>query len=128
MTQFNSGVNFNYQELSLNFYSVGGINDFIRNQVPFVGLPENQVNAGSIGAFMAGIQFEPFTNIVTTFRANVGLYDFLDKTPDELTRNFLSGYALSGGYRSAIGPIEISLIYSDQSRTFKGYVNLGFTF
>jgi NTE family protein len=128
ITQFNSGVNFNYQELSLNFYSVGGINDFIRNQVPFVGLAENQVNAASVAAFMTGVQFEPFNNIVTTFRANVGLYDFVDKSPDEITKNFLSGYAISGGYRSAIGPIEISLIYSDQAKQFKGYVNLGFTF
>jgi outer membrane translocation and assembly module TamA len=40
----------------------------------------------------------------------------------------LSGYALSGGYRSPIGPIEISLMYGDQAKTFLGYVNVGFTF
>ncbi|NOT77238.1 MAG: hypothetical protein HOP08_20125 [Cyclobacteriaceae bacterium] len=128
ISQFNSGINLNYNELSLNFYSVGGINDFIRNQIPFVGLGENEVNASSISAVMAGFQFEPFTNIVTTFRANVGVFDFIDRGNFNPNHDFISGYALSGGYRSAIGPIEISLIYSDQSKTFKGYVNLGFTF
>lgn len=129
ITQFNNGINLNYKPAFLNFYSVGGINDFIRNQITFVGLSENQVNTGSISAVLAGIQFEPYTNFVTTFRANVGLYNYINKSPGEWDKsNFLSGYALSAGYRSAVGPLEISLIYSDQSKTFKGYVNLGFTF
>jgi NTE family protein len=129
IAQTNNGINLNYKPAYLNFYSVGGINDFIRNQIPFVGLSENQVNTGSISTVLMGIQFEPYTNFVTTFRANVGLYNYIDKSPAEWNKsNFLSGYAVSGGYRSAIGPIEISLIYSDQAKQFKGYVNLGFTF
>ncbi len=129
ITQFNNGINLNYKPAYLNFYSVGGINDFIRNQVTFAGLSENQVNASSISSVLAGIRFEPYTNFIATLRANVGLYNYIDKSPDQWNKsNFLSGYALSAGYRSAIGPLEISLIYSDQSKTFKGYVNLGFTF
>lgn len=129
MVQTNNGINFNYQQSFLNFYSVGGINDFIRNQVTFTGLAENQVNTNSIATFLTGIQYEPIPNFLTIFRANVGLYDFIDKRPEQWDHtNFLSGYSLSGGYRSAIGPIELSLIYSDQAKQFKGYVNLGFTF
>ncbi len=129
ITQFNNGINFNYAKSFLNFYSVGGINDFIRNQITFIGLTENQVNTGSISAVLAGIQYEPIANFVTTFRANVGLYNYINKKPDTWDHtNFLSGYAISGGYRSALGPIEISLIYSDQAKQFKGYVNVGFTF
>ncbi len=124
--QFNNGINLNYKEAYFNFYSVGGINDFIRNQIPFVGISENQVNTGSISAVLAGIQYEPFTNFITTFRANFGYYDFVGRDPSDW--RFLSGYALSGGYRSPIGPIEISLMYGDQSKTFLGYVNVGFTF
>ncbi|MBL7864623.1 MAG: patatin-like phospholipase family protein [Cyclobacteriaceae bacterium] len=126
MAQFNNGINLNYQEAFLNFYSVGGINDFIRNQIPFVGLSENQVNTNSITALLGGVQFEPFTNFVTTFRANVGYYDFIDQKISDW--KLLSGYAISGGYRSPIGPLEISLIYSDQAKAFLGYVNVGFTF
>ncbi|MBL7847032.1 MAG: patatin-like phospholipase family protein [Cyclobacteriaceae bacterium] len=126
LAQFNNGINLNYKETYFNFYSVGGINDFIRNQVPFVGLAENQLNTGSISAILAGIQWEPVTNLVTTFRANFGYYDYISRDPKDW--RILSGYAISGGYRSPLGPIEISLMYGDQSKTFLGYVNVGFTF
>lgn len=129
MAQVNSGINFNYQQAFLNFYSVGGINDFIRNQIPFVGLTENQGNTRSIAAFLAGVQFEPYPNLLATVRGNVGLIDFLDKQLDQLTTgNLLSGYGLSAGYRSPIGPFEITLMYNDKTNQFKGYVNMGFTF
>jgi NTE family protein len=126
LTQFNNGVNFNYKESFLNFYSVGGINDFIRNQIPFVGIGENQVNTNSISTGLIGLQFEPFTNLVTTLRANAGYYDYIDQ--DIANWKLLSGYAISAGYRSPIGPIELSLFYSDQVKGFQGYVNVGFTF
>lgn len=129
ITQFSTGINFNYQQAFLNFYSVGGINDFIRNQIPFVGLSENQVNTNSISAFLVGLQYEPLPNLLATFRANAGIYDYINTPIRDWTKNnFLSGYAISGGYRSLIGPIEISLMYSDQTRSFLGYVNMGFTF
>jgi NTE family protein len=129
ITQFNNGINFNYQQSFINFYSVGGINDFIRNQITFPGLTENQVNTHSISAFQIGIQHEPITNFVATFRANAGVYDYIDIPVKELSKNnFLLGYALSAGYRSILGPIEISMMYSEQAKGFKGYVNLGFTF
>jgi NTE family protein len=129
ISQFNNGINFNYNQAFLNFYSVGGINDFIRNQVTFVGLAENQVNTNSISAFLLGLQYEPVPNLIATFRANVGVYNYITTTVKDLNHNnFLSGYAISGGYRSLIGPIEISLMYCDQSKGFRGYVNMGFTF
>lgn len=126
ITQFNNGLNFNYEDYYFNYYSVGGINDFIRNQIPFVGISENQVLTGSISALLGGVQYEPFTNLIFTMRANVGYYDFVSRAPDEW--QILSGYALSGGYRTPVGPVEISLMYGDQSKTFQGYVNVGFTF
>lgn len=129
ITQFNNGFNFNYQHYFLNFYSVGGINDFIRNQITFVGLGENQVNTTSISSVLVGVQYEPIQNFLMTFRANAGIYDFVDLPVNQWTsKNFLSGYGLSGGYRSPIGPIEISVMYNDQSKSFKGYINMGFTF
>lgn len=126
ITQLNSGMNFNYKDTYFNFYSVGGINDFIRNQIPFAGITENQVMTSSIAAVQAGLQYEPITNLVATFRANIGYYDIIERDPSKWS--MLSGYALSTGYRSPIGPIEISALYSDQSRSLVGYVNVGFTF
>ncbi|MBL7866266.1 MAG: hypothetical protein JNK10_15450, partial [Cyclobacteriaceae bacterium] len=115
-----------YKDYYFNYYSVGGINDFIRNQIPFVGISENQVLTSSISSLLGGVQYEPFSNLILTFRANFGYYDYITRDPNEW--GMLSGYAVSGGYRSPIGPIEISLMYGDQSKTFLGYVNVGFTF
>ncbi len=126
LLQSNNGVNFNYEDYYFNNYSVGGINDFIRNQIPFAGISENQVLTGSISTLLVGVQFEAFSNFVTTLRSNVGYYDYVGREPSEW--KLLSGYALSAGYRSPIGPIEISLMYGDQSKAFLGYVNVGFTF
>jgi NTE family protein len=129
IAQFNNGINFNYHQSFINFYSVGGINDFIRNQVTFPGLVENQINTHSISAVQLGFQYEPINNFVATFRASAGVYDYIDIPIEKLNKNnFLTGYALSAGYRSLIGPIEVSLIYSDQAKVFRGYVNVGFTF
>jgi NTE family protein len=124
--QTNNGVNFNYKDYYFNYYSIGGINDFIRNQVPFAGISENQVLAGGITTLLAGVQFEPFSNFVTTLRSNAGYYT--TAVSDTSAWHLLSGYALSAGYRSPLGPIEISLMYGDQSKAFLGYVNVGFTF
>lgn len=124
--QFNNGINLNYKEYYFNYYSVGGINDFIRNQIPFAGISENQVLTGSISSLQGGVLYEPFTNLLLTLRANFGYYDYVSRDPSDW--GVLSGYALSGGYRTPLGPIEISLLYGDQSKTFLGYVNVGFTF
>ena len=49
--------------------------------------------------------------------------DFYDN-PDK----FLSGYGLTLGIESPIGPLEFTFMYSDQSKILKNYVNLGFRF
>ena len=41
------------------------------------------------------------------------------------TPDFLSGYALTFTYNFALGPLELSAMYSDQSRQKMGYVNIG---
>lgn len=129
-SQFNAGVNFNYKTAYLNFYAIGGITDFIRNQIPFVGLPESEVTNQSVTTFLLGYRYAVLPSVFATVRANVGLYGFVNKSLDEWTarRNLLSGYSISAGYDSAIGPIEMSFMYSDQTNNFTGYINLGFHF
>jgi NTE family protein len=76
-----------------------------------------------------GAQFNPYSNLYTTLRANVALYDFAYEWSKILTSgSFLSGYSFTVGYASVLGPIQISAMYNDQSRKFSGYVNIGFTF
>ncbi len=127
--QLHSGINFSPELAFLNYYSVGGLHDFLRNQIVFAGLKENQVNTNSIVNFQLGIQIEPIKKLFTILRANAALYDFIGLAPEEWGKsNFLSGYSLSAGYKSIIGPIELSLLYNDQSKSFAGHLTVGFAF
>ena len=129
ITHLNSGINFNSDQAYLNFFNIGGINDFLRNQITFAGLSEFQARSNSIVAAMVGLQYKPFSSLYTIVRANVGLYDFAYQDPATLdSGNLLSGYAFTVGYASGFGPIELSAMYNDQSRDFTGYVNIGFHF
>ncbi|MBL7858711.1 MAG: patatin-like phospholipase family protein [Cyclobacteriaceae bacterium] len=129
ITHLNSGINFNNDQAYLNFFNIGGITDFLRNQITFVGLNEYQARSNSIITAMLGLQYKPFNSLYTTLRANVGLYDFAHLNASELNSgNILSGYAFTVGYSSGFGPIELSAMYNDQSGDFTGYVNIGFHF
>lgn len=129
ISQLNTGMNLNDNQAFLNFFNVGGLNDFIRNQITFAGLNEYEVKTNSIATFGLALQYNPFNNIYTTLRANAGLYNFTYEIPEAFDDgSFLSGYALTVGYDSPIGPIEFSTMYSDQSGDFSGYVNIGFHF
>ena len=113
----------------LNFFNVGGLNDFLRNQITFAGLNEFQVRTNSVAAFMLGFQFNPYNNLYTTLRANAALHDFSYDWSNVISSgSLLSGYSFTVGYASVLGPIQISAMYSDQARQFSGYVNIGFHF
>lgn len=129
INQFHSGYVTTPGNALVNFFSVGGLVDFIRNQIPFAGLAENQVNTYSIAMYQLGLRYEVYRDFFATVRANAAMYDFSQRSIDQLNKsNLLSGYSLSGGYNTGAGPLEIALIYSDQAKAFSGYVNLGFHF
>jgi NTE family protein len=126
LTQFNTAINFNPRAAYLNFFNIGGINDFVRNQVPFTGLNEYQLTSHSVAVFMTGFQYQISKSLYATARINGAVYNFMDN--DDQPTKYLSGYGLSIGYDSGIGPISLSIMYNDQSTKLSGYVNIGFHF
>ena len=111
-------------------FQVGGIQDNLVNQVLFVGLNESEVKTGSIGVLQLGFQWKMTESIYLTGRANAGLVDFYKTGIENVSasNNLLSGYSLSAGMMSPIGPIEISVMYSDQDGTIYPNLNLGYKF
>jgi NTE family protein len=128
LTQLNTAINFNAASAYINFWNIGGINDFVRNQVPFAGLPEFSVNSHSVSVLMLGLQYQISRSLYTTLRVNSAMYDFLDLQNNFKSAKFLTGSALSVGYDSGIGPISVSAMYSAESNHVYGYVNVGFPF
>ncbi|PUZ25485.1 hypothetical protein DCC81_14460 [Chitinophaga parva] len=122
----NAAVNLGYRPNLVNNYIVGGLTDQVRYQVPFAGMYEGEVLTGSISTLGLRYQYEFLNNFFVVPRANVAIYNYADKAHTKY--NYLSGYALGAAYSSALGPIEVSWMYSDQSRKVGFYVNVGFNF
>jgi len=130
LTQFQSGINFNYQQSILNDFYVGGLTNVFRNQITFAGISEGTVTTSSIAALQLGLRYQMFPNIFLIGRANALYHDFLSNTNKFrfATASFLSGYSLTLGYNFVLGPLEVSAMYCDQTKTLLPYVNLGIPF
>lgn len=121
-----AGMTLNYNQELVNDFLIGGITDFSRNQIPFVGLYDGEVNTSKVAATQLAWQYEAFKNVFVIPRASAAVLHSRLMTTIKYTH--LTGYGLTLGYSSRLGPLEATLMYSDQARYLKAYVNLGFHF
>lgn len=128
LASMQSGVNFNYTTNLLNEFSIGGLIPLYNNQITFAGLPEATTYAPTVAAFMAGYRHEFLPNTYVTAKGNILYTNFINKSIFFDNPNMLSGYALTFGYNFALGPLEISAMYSDQARRLRTYVSFGVSF
>jgi NTE family protein len=122
------GLNFRYHNNIMNEFSIGGLTDQFHNQVVFAGLREGTFYSASIAEGMLALRYQLFNNVLVTGKANILFNNFLDKSNFFTTPDFLSGYALTFTYKFALGPLELSAMYCDQSRRVQGYLNIGIPF
>ncbi|HET6254670.1 MAG TPA: patatin-like phospholipase family protein [Puia sp.] len=127
-THLQGGLNLNYKDNVMNEFSIGGLTDQFHNQVTFAGLREGTFYSSSIAEGMLALRYQWFDNVFITGRANVLFNNFITKSAFFHTPDFLSGYALTFTYMFPLGPLELSAMYSDQSRRVLGYVNIGIPF
>ncbi|WP_143307483.1 patatin-like phospholipase family protein [Chitinophaga vietnamensis] len=119
-------INLGYNQSGINGFIVGGMSDVMHNQVQFVGLYEGEVITSSIAAAQVAWQWEVWRNLFAMPRVGVALYDFNGNTSSNY--KYLSGYGIGAGYSTRLGPVEATMMYSDQSGQLKFYVNMGFNF
>lgn len=124
--QGGGGVNFNYNQQYTNDFLLGGIRRVARNQLPLIGIYEGEVITSSAATIQLSYQYEVFKNIFAIPRAGAALYDFTGNVRSAY--NYLSGYGMTVGFSSRLGPIEATMMYSDQTGRLKGQVNIGFNF
>ncbi|HYE55311.1 MAG TPA: patatin-like phospholipase family protein, partial [Chitinophagaceae bacterium] len=122
------GINFNYDRHVMNEFIVGGLTKTFRNQVTFAGLQEGTLFTPSVLAYQLGLRYEVFNNTYLMGRGNILFTDFATRSRFFRNTEFLTGYALTFGYNFALGPLEISAMYSDQSKKLSTYINLGIAF
>jgi NTE family protein len=123
-----SGINFKYREGLLNEFVIGGLNPLFRNQITFAGLKEGNLYASDVASFQLGLRYELFNNTYLTGRGNALVSQFINKASYFKHPEFLSGYSLSFGYNFALGPLELSVMYCDQSKKLASYINIGIPF
>lgn len=120
------GVNHNYDQPVVNGYLLGGLNNVAHHQLPFPGIYEGEVITSSAAMLQLAYQREIMRNVFLVPRVGVALYDFINDVNAKY--KYLSGYSMTAGYNSRLGPIEASLMYCDQDGRLRGYVNIGFNF
>lgn len=125
---FQGGINFGYNRSILNDFIVGGLTKTIRNQVLFSGLEENSINSSGVAALQVGLRYEMYNNFYLMGKANGLVNEFIDFEDQLQKPTFLSGYAVGFAYNFALGPLEISAMYSDQTKKIRSYINLGIPF
>ena len=81
-----------------------------------------------MASLQGAYRFELFTNTFLIGRANVLVNNFISKNVFFQNPNVLSGYSVTFGYNFALGPLEFSLMYCDQSKKLASYVNIGIPF
>jgi len=127
-TQVQGGLNFNYDKRVMNEFVVGGLTKTFRNQITFAGFQEGTIFTPGVLACQLGLRYELFNNTYIIGRGNILFTDFAGKSKFFNNTEFLTGYAVTFAYNFALGPLEISAMYSDQSKRLSTYINLGIAF
>lgn len=122
------GINFNYQRNVMNEFAIGGLTKVFRNQITFAGLQEGTLYTPSVAMLQGGLRFLLFNNTYITGKANVLFTNFISRSEFFKNPDFLSGYSLTYSYNFALGPLEISTMYCDQTNRLHWYINLGIPF
>jgi NTE family protein len=122
------GINFNYTRNVMNEFAIGGLTKVYRNQVLFAGLQEGTLYSPAMAMLQGGLRVQLFSNTYVTGKANILFNNFISKSEFFQTPDFLSGYALTFSYNFALGPLEISAMYCDQTNKVQSYINLGIPF
>ena len=129
LTHAQVGINLNYIHNIMNEFSIGGLTSNFHNQVTFSGLREGTFYSSSVAALLVGLRYQLFNNTFITGKANILFNNFITNNQTFFnTPDFLSGYSLTFTYNFALGPLELSAMYSDQSKRVLGYVNIGIPF
>ncbi len=120
----------NSQGLVFDEFILGGVQDILDIQVPFVGLNDGQIDAYSIAAIGVGAQYKLFSEFYALMRLNAAIYNFNNPIKGDPFKgsSFISGGAISLAYYLSILPIEVSAMYSPEIDRLYSHVSIGFVF
>jgi len=110
------------------YFFSGGYMDSNRNGImPFAGFDYMEMASKNLFSLKMDLQMRLFSKIYVIGTVNAG--NFKSKFNDLFTTsNILSGYGITAGYLSVIGPIELSLSRSSNYGGYEGFFRIGYWF
>ena len=127
-SMFQVGANADPLQNLLNAFYVGGLTRMYRNQILFAGLQDFTVYSNSVAAAQAALRLECYENLYLIGRTNVMAYDFIRPSGSVDKSAWVSGSSITMAYKSMIGPIELSFMYSRKTKALQTYVTIGVPF
>jgi NTE family protein len=124
----NAGFTFKDTITSPYWFYLGGLNpNDLRGLMPFVGLDFMQRAGNHVCSARFDFQWEMWNDNFLILKTNVGktsrtVEDFLSY------QQMIYGAGISYGYRSPIGPMELTVMTSDKTKGLSAYVSIGFWF
>jgi NTE family protein len=126
--QAEADANFNSTQLLFHDFVVGGMQPVFRNQVTFAGIQDAALRTNSLVKLNVNWRYQIAGAIFAAANANIMYHSFLlDQLPSSSPK-FLSGYGLTLGLDTPLGPFEFSFNYCDQAKDLNNYLNIGFRF
>lgn len=108
---------------------IGGMGEnYPQHIFPFVGYNYMELIGRNAIVGRLDLSFQPYTNHYLTASGNIGKLETNYSSLFESSNILLDGYALTYGYFSPIGPIELSVIKSTNHSDILTYVRVGFWF
>lgn len=111
-----------------NSFYIGGIKNMYRNQMPFPGLLDFNTTANSALGLALDLRTAVSNNIYLTTEFGLMATQFIDPYTNIKTNEWFTGSTMTISYNSFLGPLEFSLLYSEETHKLNTYVNFGFSF
>jgi NTE family protein len=108
-------------------YYIGGAYPLFDVSFPFMGLKFLEKSGSSAMVVQTGIQHEIRKDHFIQLRANAGktAFDFEDLFNEQ---DLLTGWGLTYGWLSPVGPMEYTVMWSDETDNHLSHVNIGYRF
>jgi NTE family protein len=126
--QAEGDANFTSTQLVFQDFVAGGIQPVFRNQVTFAGLEDGSLRTNSLVKFNVNWRYQIVGSFFAAANANIMYHSFLLKNLPAGYNQFLSGYGLTLGIDTPMGPCEFTFSYCDQVKDVNTYLSVGFRF
>jgi NTE family protein len=126
--QAEADANFNSTQLLFHDFVAGGMQPVFRNQVTFAGIQDAALRTNSLVKLNVNWRYQIAGALFAAANANIMYHSFLLEKLPANSNKFLSGYGLTLGLDTPIGPFEFSFNYCDQAKELNNYLSIGFRF